>query len=505
MKTTLSHSGFLRTWDRWTQSKATNLFNVGAPHFQNVSTQIWLAAIAACLLAVPWLFLPLPQLPLVLMLSVATLAIGIRYPTLILAAFLCLSLFRIHEVYPEINALRLPLVFSAVALAALAWHVFVTHTRRPFWSFELGALAAFFGIVTFGMIYADSGSLAWASWTDVFSKITVMTIAIAWTIRSPSDFELVARAFVLSGLLVACVAVYNKYSGIGLVNVTRVTVGRDLGGNLGDPNELALLLLIPLSFSLAFVAQDSGPLNRVFGIVAAPAILLATIFTQSRGGLLGLLAVLFVFGARLRSKALLGVLAIVVSVGLYLAMGIPERAADTGGISHDESVLDRLSAWRGAIDMALDRPLTGVGLANFSNSLPKYHPGLSMVAHSTWLGVLAEIGIPGFIAFIVLVAATGRSAVLSRRVLQLRQSGGDIMKPFSTALVAAFAGFCLAASFLSHGFSWPLYVLVGLVAAVSRYALESTLATPVRDGISYSSPVGLADVQRIHVDRSSSQ
>jgi hypothetical protein len=52
------------------------------------------------------------------------------------------------------------------------------------------------------------------------------------------------------------------------------------------------------------------------------------------------------------------------------------------------------------------------------------------------------------------------------------------MGPFSTALLAAFAGFCVAGSFLTHGFTWPLYILVGLAAALSRYVRKA--APPVR-------------------------
>jgi putative inorganic carbon (HCO3(-)) transporter len=94
---------------------------------------------------------------------------------------------------------------------------------------------------------------------------------------------------------------------------------------------------------------------------------------------------------------------------------------------------------------------------------------LRMVAHSTWLGVLAETGIPGLVTFVVLVVATVCTALRSRRALYLRPDG-DVMRPFASGLVAALAGFCVASSFLTHGFTWPLYTLVGLSVALSRYA-----------------------------------
>jgi O-antigen ligase len=383
----------------------------------------------------------------------------------------------LHELLPAIHTLRLALAFSVLSFVAAAWHIFVTRSVRPFYSFELGALTLFFAIVTFGMAFAESSSVAWDYWTSAYWKIAAMTLLIAWIPQSPAHFGLLSRTLVIGGLAVAAVAISNKYLGVGLVEQTRVTIAKDIAGNLGDPNELALVLLIPLSFSLALVAYRSGALDRALGAIAAVTILVAIVFTQSRGGFLATLAVLGVFGLRLRSRVLFGVVAAVVAVFLYEAMAISERVAEYGSISRDESVLGRLNAWKGALAMALDKPLTGVGLRNFVDSLPNYQPGLRLAPHSTWLGVLGEVGIPGFIVFVVLVVAAVRTALRSRRALHLRQ-GAERMKSFSTALVAAFAGFCIAGSFLTHGFTWPLYFLIGLTVALSRYVRESELPRP---------------------------
>jgi probable O-glycosylation ligase (exosortase A-associated) len=442
--------------------------NDAVSYFQDESRQTWLALTVMTFVALPWIVSPLPELPLIIVAGVAALIAGINHPTLVLAIFLGLSLLRVHEAYPAIVAFRLPLVFSAMTFAAAAWHVFVTHSLRPFWPSELRLLLVFFAIVTISSAFAESTSVAWAYWTLVFWKIALMTLLIAWIPQRPRDFELLARTFVIAGIAVAAAAIYNKYSGVGLVSLTRVTLARDINGNLGDPNELALVLLIPLSFALASATHRSGTFNRMLGVIAAVTILVAIVFTESRGGLLGTLAVIGVFGLRLRSRMVLALLSIVVALGLYQAMGLSERVAVYGGISMDESILDRLSAWKGALAMAFDRPLTGVGLANFADSLPNYQPGLSMVAHSTWLGVLAETGVPGLVAFVVLVVATIRTALRSRRALHLRPDG-DVIRPFSTGLVAALAGFCVAGSFLTHGFTWPFYTLVGLSVALSRY------------------------------------
>ena len=158
---------------------------------------------------------------------------------------------------------------------------------------------------------------------------------------------------------------------------------------------------------------------------------------------------------------------------LYSAMCISSRISG-GGLQQglDESAQERLSAWGAAINMALAKPLAGVGIGNFAPSFFSYvedFPGRDMTAHSTWFGVLGETGWPGLIAFLAMVGACFRSVL--RSYVRLRASGAPpIMSATAFALVSGLLGFCVAGSFLTQGFGWPIYIMVGLTAAVSRYS-----------------------------------
>lgn len=77
------------------------------------------------------------------------------------------------------------------------------------------------------------------------------------------------RTFVVAGCLVALVALYNKASGIGLVEGTRVTIGRELGSVLGDPNDLALVLLFPAGFSLSLLLNQGNGVGGVCWVGSA--------------------------------------------------------------------------------------------------------------------------------------------------------------------------------------------------------------------------------------------
>ena len=40
------------------------------------------------------------------------------------------------------------------------------------------------------------------------------------------------------------------------------------------------------------------------------------------------------------------------------------------------------------------------------------------------------------------------------------------------ALLAGLAGFMLSGTFLTQGFTWPLYIQLALTVAIGRYAME---------------------------------
>jgi putative inorganic carbon (hco3(-)) transporter len=442
------------------------------------AVQVLIATSATLAIAALWLAVPLPVLPLAVMIGIIAVAIALARPFLMCLAFFVFSFFRIHEAYPVLNPLHLPLAFAALTALSLGWHMVVARTIQPYWSRELTVFAVFFVMATLGIAYAFNRPVALDLWIGVFSKIGLMTIAIAWLARRETDFMTAARVFVLAGLLVCLVAIYNKHMGIDLVEMTRVTIGQDLGSLLGDPNDLALVLLFPLGFSVALALHRTGRLTRILGMIAIPFTLYAIVATQSRGGLLGVLAVFLVFGLRfVRSRALLVAMLPVAGAIGYSVMGIADRVS--GGAAEpgiDASAAGRLEAWVAAVNMALARPLSGVGIGNFSESLYVYannFPGRDMTAHSTWFGVLGETGLAGFLVFATLVVMTVRSSL--RSMVRLDAAGASPpMRAVALGLLAALAGFCVAGSFLSQGFTWPFYTLLGLTVAVARYTASLT-------------------------------
>ncbi|MFO6422988.1 O-antigen ligase family protein [Motilimonas sp. KMU-193] len=438
--------------------------------------QIALASVSCVMLAVIWWFAPNPLVALALAIAPLAILFVLNVPFLMVVLFVAFSFFRLHEVFPVIYNFKIPLMLSLGAIAALGWHLLISQQIQPYWNKELATVSVFFALVVIGVIFAGNRPVAIAYFNNIYWKIALMTFAISWLTREAKHFAFSSHINVIAGIMVALVALSNKANGIGLVEETRVTIGRELGSVLGDPNDLALVLMFPAAFAASLcVSPKLSAWSRILGLVGLIAVFAAVIATQSRGGLLGIVTVLAVFGYRyIKSKALLGLIGTLGLAILYLVAGISDRAS--GGAAEsgvDESAMGRLYAWEAAFNMALDHPILGMGLDNFYYNYYYYSPhwdGLNHAVHSTWFGVLAETGFLGLGVFIYMIVVMIRSSLHSlKQIASHMEQVPPAVFATAQAILAGLLGTVVSGTFLTQGFTWPIYILIALVAAMSEW------------------------------------
>ena len=125
-----------------------------------------------------------------------------------------------------------------------------------------------------------------------------------------------------------------------------------------------------------------------------------------------------------------------------------------------------------ALDMLADRPLLGVGVSRFYDLFPQYAsaelrqkffesalvPVVRENAHNNFLQILAELGLVGFSAFVLVL------------LMALRPSAAppESVRP---ALILAVCAFLFTALFghplLTHAVAYPFWLMLGLTAAGS--------------------------------------
>lgn len=403
--------------------------------------------------------------------------LAVKISTVFIILFILFSYFRLHEVFIVLMPLKIPKMLALASLLAIAWHLFISKSLKPHWSSTHLVFVIWFVWLTVCVFSASNKGMAIEYWTGVLVKVFIMVFAISWWLTRFSHFSLVRMGIMISGISVALVALSNKMNGIGLVEGTRVTISREYRSQLGDPNDLSLVLMFPVSF-LAAELFDKGA-NKYRRLFAAVGLLLAisgVIATQSRGGLLGIAAILsFFLYQKVKNPTVVGLCAAVAMLAMMVFAGIGDR--QSGGAAEDgvdASAMGRIYAWQAAINMALSNPLTGVGVDNFYVNYYFYSPhwdGKNHAVHSTWFQVLGETGFVGIGIFVLLIASIYRS--LSRVYCINALNPNDQVAVNANALKAGLIGFMVAGTFLTQAFTWPLYIILALTIALEKITVES--------------------------------
>jgi O-antigen ligase len=315
-----------------------------------------------------------------------------------------------------------------------------------------------------------------------YALAVTLVLVVFTAVQKERDVTLIAIAMVLGAV---CAAVY------GFLNPA--AVGGDqlsrLSGTLGNANELAGAMALGIGMTGGLIAIAITPLVRGAAIGAGGVCLVALLLTSSRGGLvaLGAMLVAAILLAKGRRTALIVVTLTVLMVGIgYFATVAPQQSRER--FLHPGSGSGRIDIWTVGTRMISANPVTGVGAGNFSTASIHYllRPGSlpndqyivddPKVAHNMYLEVLAELGPPGEILFLIMITfCLGCSiAALSRfRSLEERR-----MQALTTAIAVSLIGLLAQYVFGSQQYSRELWLLLGLGPALLAMAKRMEPRTP---------------------------
>lgn len=396
--------------------------------------------------------------------------LAIRYSAFFIVLFILFSFFRLHEAFPQLMPFKIPKLLALAALLGIVWHLFISQKLKPRWHNALVVFVIFFTWLTLSAFLATNRALAIEYWSGTLTKIFIMVFVISWWINSIQTLTWTRLGIMCSGFAVSLVALYNKSMGIGLVEGSRVTISRELGSQIGDPNDLSLVLLFPVSFLCAEVfCKERHMAVRIIALAVLISVMSAIIATQSRGGLLGIVAVVgYFFHQRIKRPIMTAAIGGLGLMVLVAAAGISDR--QSGGQSEsgvDESAMGRIYAWQASINMAVSHPLLGVGIDNFYSNYFYYSPhwdGKNHAVHSTWFQVLGETGFVGLSLFILLL--THIYKILRRISDHHAQCSTPEISLTAHSLRGGLLAFAISGTFLTQAFTWPLYIILSLSIAL---------------------------------------
>lgn len=258
--------------------------------------------------------------------------------------------------------------------AALWWSVFVI-----------------WGAIT--CLWAVDLPLAYSRLPTAFSLLALFLIAVSLRVKDNERFCIVVLT-ILGGCVAAAFTIREFYQG-----ATYTTTGRAsilIGEQQTDPNGLAASLLLPLSLAIALFFAAQKRTSKMFWLGAVTLMGFGILLTMSRGGVIGLIVIGFVYLRRLKKwRAAVPVLLIAPLLWLLpesFFQRISESVA-TGGAG-------RLSIWSVGAILLKKYGLIGAGINNFLAVFYSY-AGYYRGPHNIYLGTWVELGIAGLILLLV--------------------------------------------------------------------------------------------------------
>lgn len=336
------------------------------------------------------------------------------------------------------------LIGFMMALGGLYWVLLTLADRQPNGLTPIHLLVLlYWGIAAIAVGFSPVKMAALAG----LGKLTLNIVFFALASRILRSNPLLNRTIaliVLVGLTVGAYGIKQQFDGVQPLATWNDPTSDMAGATrvysyLGNPNLLAAYLLPMISLSIAAFFVWKRWLPKALAATMVVIDIFCLFFTQSRGGWLGLVGILFTFLilsylwwkpylSPFWQKWLLpsAIISIVVMAGCGLLFVAPLRMRILSIFAgrNDSSNNFRINVWEGVRSMIHDRPILGIGPGNsaFNQIYPLYmRPKYSALsAYSIYLEILVETGMIGFSCFIWLLTVTFTQSI--QEIQRLRQS-----------------------------------------------------------------------------------
>jgi probable O-glycosylation ligase (exosortase A-associated) len=380
-----------------------------------------------------------------------------------------------------------------VAIATLLGVPFARDRRPIPLTRETLALATFWALTFLSTIFSLYPAWAWLDF-ERFSKILLMTFVTLMFVHDRARLHLLLVVAALS------VGFYGLKGGTwGLfVSQGMYRVWGPAGSFIEDNNALALALnmTLPLLFYLAREEPRRWRrlvLQAIFGLS-----IVSVVLTYSRGGLVGLGAVLSVL--ILQSRWRVRLVGLILAMALGLASFLPEqwfdRMATIAEYETDGSALARIAAWNIGWNVALDYPVLGGGFRVFPQPeiWARYAPDWTFKtynAHSVYFQILGEHGFTGLALFATLVVFLFVSLRSVSRMAR-RRPGVGWAADYAAMVQASLIGFLASGIFLNLAYFDLFYFLVAVAIVLRRLVTgpeAATVSAPARHATPAAVPV----------------
>jgi O-antigen ligase len=380
----------------------------------------------------------------------------------LLLAFLLLVYANTPFIFPAAEVIRPAKLVAALVVVSLIGETVFGGSKLQFAWPEGGLLMAFLAAAGLSCVTALWPGYAAEGVADL-AKMALTYFFLVNCVRSERALRGVMWIMVIGGLFPAAGTLKNYLQG-NLYEDRASWVGI-----FANPNEVAYSLVILVPF-VVYLGTPRGWGIRLMLLAVSLLYVAAIYVTFSRGGLVGLGAVVALCAWRKRNLWFQGLALLLLVGGLAVVSRYWSRGEDFSQLNSDVSFQQRVATSQAGFNMFLDHPLLGVGFGCSVIAWPLYAPqGLytrgALVTHNTFVQVLSETGVLGFLPFVLLI---GFSLYHSRK---LALTPGTA--PMGAAVEVAIWGLVVCGMSGGYVLTWFPYLLLGLAAAARQIPGES--------------------------------
>jgi O-antigen ligase len=236
-------------------------------------------------------------------------------------------------------------------------------------------------------------------------------------------------------------------------------------------------------------------LHRFFAV----GVLYRGIVTYSRGGFIstGVLGLLYFIRSKRKLAAIAGLVMVVALIAPLMTDEFWDRMSSIQHISQTqqergrltreesadlESAMSRVYFWGVALDMANDHMFTGVGHNAYMKAYDKYDASRGMYGtgrsvHSSWFGVIAELGYPG-ITLYILIFLLAMLACRQGRRLPAEAPDSAQLREYAIGIETSLIVIAVGGSLVSFQYTEMLWHVIGLSIALHRLAVDARERVP---------------------------
>lgn len=315
----------------------------------------------------------------------------------------------------------------------------------------------YWGIATVAFAFSPVKEAAFSGWVELTLYLVLFALA-ARVLRSPQLTSWLITLFLHVALVVSIYGVRQQYFGAAQLatwNDPNSPLAQDtrVYSFLGNPNLLAGYLFSAIALSIAAVIVWRGWLPKALATFMVLIDSACLYFTDSRGGWLGMLALLLTGLLLLRYwwndhlprwartwllPLVFGGLAAMLFAAIVAVEPLRLRILSLFAGREDSSNNFRINVWQAVFDMIRDRPLIGIGPGNdaFNQIYPLYmRPNYTALsAYSIFFETAVEVGLIGLSCFLWLILTTITQGV---RQLERLRSGQNRQGLWIIAAIAA--------------------------------------------------------------------